>query len=176
MTWPTLTLSPSFTLMSLTVPLTDEGTSTTALSVSNSITGWPSAIFAPGATIRRTRSPASMFSPSSGSLKSRSSIVSSSSPLTDRGIRFFGIDAEVLDRLLHYFRLQLPFARQRDPASPGRCNFASTSKKSRRDSRFSLRPKPSVPSATSGRGSQRESIPAAPSCSRKPPRKRRARP
>jgi len=51
-------------------PLTDDGTSTTALSVSSSITGWPSLISAPGEIIRRTSSPWSMFSPSSGSLNS----------------------------------------------------------------------------------------------------------
>jgi hypothetical protein len=38
-TWPTLIFSPSLTLISLTTPLTDDGTSTTALSVSSSITG-----------------------------------------------------------------------------------------------------------------------------------------
>jgi hypothetical protein len=70
MTWPTLSLSPSFTRTSLTFPLTDEGTSMTALSVSSSITGWPSFTSAPGAIIRRTKSPCSMFSPSSGSLNS----------------------------------------------------------------------------------------------------------
>ena len=52
------------------VPLTDEGTSTTALSVSSSITGSPSVMLAPGLIIKRTRSPLSMFSPSSGSLNS----------------------------------------------------------------------------------------------------------
>src|SRR6266702_2229237 len=41
-TWPTLIFSPSFTRTSFTTPLTDEGTSTTALSVSSSITGSPS--------------------------------------------------------------------------------------------------------------------------------------
>src|SRR5580700_5329739 len=70
MTWPTLILSPSFTRISCTVPLTDEGTSTTALSVSSSMTDWPALTVAPGATMRRTRSPCSMFSPSSGSLNS----------------------------------------------------------------------------------------------------------
>ena len=47
-TCPTLILSPCLTLISFTVPVTDDGTSTTALSVSSSITGWPSEIFAPG--------------------------------------------------------------------------------------------------------------------------------
>ena len=69
-TCPTLTFSPSLTRTSFTTPLTEEGTSTTALSVSSSITGWPSDTFAPGEIIRRTRSPWSMFSPSSGSLNS----------------------------------------------------------------------------------------------------------
>ena len=70
MTCPTFIFSPSLTLTSFTTPLTDDGTSTTALSVSSSITGWPSETRAPGETIRRTRSPESMFSPSSGSLNS----------------------------------------------------------------------------------------------------------
>ena len=70
MTCPTLIFSPSLTFTSLTTPLTEDGTSTTALSVSSSITGWPSETFVPGAIIRRTRSPCEMFSPSSGSLNS----------------------------------------------------------------------------------------------------------
>ena len=37
--WPTLTLSPTLTLMSLTWPATDEGTSMVALSVSSSMIG-----------------------------------------------------------------------------------------------------------------------------------------
>src|SRR6266478_5232620 len=69
-TWPTFTFWPSLTRISLTVPLTDDGTSTTALSVSNSMTGCPSVTLAPSETISRTRSPWSMFSPSSGSLNS----------------------------------------------------------------------------------------------------------
>ena len=69
-TWPTLTFCPSLTRISFTVPVIDEGTSTTALSVSSSITGWPSVMVAPGEIIRRTSSPWSMFSPSSGSLNS----------------------------------------------------------------------------------------------------------
>src|SRR5215469_3104046 len=69
-TWPTLILSPSFTRISCTVPLTEDGTSTTALSVSNSITDWPAFTVVPGDTINRTRSPCSMFSPNSGSLNS----------------------------------------------------------------------------------------------------------
>src|SRR6202022_5158741 len=47
-TWPTLTFSPSLTRISFTVPLTEDGTSTTALSVSNSMTGWPSLTIPPG--------------------------------------------------------------------------------------------------------------------------------
>jgi hypothetical protein len=46
--WPTLIFSPSLTLTSLTIPLTDDGTSTTAFSVSSSMTGWPSETLAPG--------------------------------------------------------------------------------------------------------------------------------
>src|SRR5208282_6431077 len=69
-TCPTFIFSPSFTFTSLTTPVTDDGTSTTALSVSSSMTGWPSETFVPGATIKRTRSPCEMFSPSSGSLNS----------------------------------------------------------------------------------------------------------
>src|SRR6201993_1880058 len=69
-TWPTLILSPSMTRISCTVPLTDEGTSTTALSVSSSMTDCPALTGAPGSTINRTRSPCSMFSPNSGSLNS----------------------------------------------------------------------------------------------------------
>ena len=48
MTSPTLTFCPSLTLISRTTPLTVEGTSTTALSVSSSMTGWPSETVAPG--------------------------------------------------------------------------------------------------------------------------------
>ena len=56
-TWPTLIFSPSLTLISFTVPVTEDGTSTTALSVSSSITGWPSETLEPGEIISRTRSP-----------------------------------------------------------------------------------------------------------------------
>jgi hypothetical protein len=69
-TWPTLIFSPSLTFTSFTTPETEDGTSTTALSVSNSITGWPSDTRVPGEIIKRTRSPCEMFSPSSGSLNS----------------------------------------------------------------------------------------------------------
>src|SRR5206468_207596 len=84
MTWPTLILSPSLTRISCTVPLTDEGTSTTALSVSSSMTDWPALTAAPGATIRRTRSPCSMFSPNSGSLNSITAYGSSCKVLSQR--------------------------------------------------------------------------------------------
>src|SRR5262249_29216928 len=110
MTCPTLSLSPSFTRTSLTLPLTDEGTSMTALSVSNSITGWPSFTSAPGAIIRRTRSPCSMFSPSSGSLNS----VTILQPfLADGRVRLFGIDAEIFYGSLHGLDFDLVFAGQR---------------------------------------------------------------
>src|SRR5208282_6688049 len=46
-TCPTRSLSPSFTRTSPTVPVTDDGTSTTALSVSSSMTGSPSLMLAP---------------------------------------------------------------------------------------------------------------------------------
>ena len=65
-----LDLLTFFTLISRTIPLTVEGTSTTALSVSSSMTGWPSETVVPGEIIKRTRSPESMFSPNSGSLNS----------------------------------------------------------------------------------------------------------
>src|SRR6266849_1082429 len=70
MTCPTLIFWPSLTRISFTVPVTEDGTSTTALSVSSSITGWPSITLAPGEIIRRTSSPWSLFSPSSGNLNS----------------------------------------------------------------------------------------------------------
>src|SRR5260370_23253736 len=53
-TWPTLIFSPSLTRTSFTTPLIDEGTSTTTLSVSSSITDWPSNTFAPPHTITPT--------------------------------------------------------------------------------------------------------------------------
>ena len=46
--WPTLTLSPALTLISFTVPATDEGTSIVALSVSSSRTGCSLAMVSPG--------------------------------------------------------------------------------------------------------------------------------
>src|SRR5262249_34099584 len=110
MTCPTLSLSPSLTRISFTTPLTDEGTSMTALSVSSSMTGWPSFTSAPGAIIRRTKSPCSMFSPSSGSLNS----VTVLEPfLADGRVRLFGIDAQIVHGLLHGFDLDLVFASER---------------------------------------------------------------
>src|SRR5215468_2023771 len=98
MTCPTLSLSPSLTRISCTTPLTEEGTSITALSVSSSMTGWPSFTSAPGEIMSRTRSPCSMFSPNSGSLNS----VTVSKPFsTDGRIRLFGIDAEFAYGCLH---------------------------------------------------------------------------
>src|SRR6266849_3050943 len=52
-TWPTLIFSPSLTRTSFTTPLTEDGTSTTAFSVSSSITDWPSETVAPGEKIGR---------------------------------------------------------------------------------------------------------------------------
>ena len=69
-TWPTLTLSPALTLISLTCPATDEGTSIVALSVSSSRIGWSLVTVSPVLTRMRSTSPAAMFSPSSGSVKS----------------------------------------------------------------------------------------------------------
>src|SRR3954467_10092754 len=60
----------------------------------------------PGLTIRRTRSPVSMFSPSSGSLNS---VDINSSSSADRRVQFFGIDAEIVNRLLEHVRLNLFF-------------------------------------------------------------------
>src|SRR5262245_40446927 len=67
-TWPTLIVSPSFTPISLTRPEAEAGTSTVAFSVSNSITGWPSATSSPSDTRTFTTTPDSTFSPSIGSL------------------------------------------------------------------------------------------------------------
>src|SRR5580658_8917726 len=117
-TCPTRSLSPSFTRISPTVPVTDDGTSTTALSVSSSITGSPSAMLPPGLIIKRTRSPLSIFSPSSGSLNSVAILSLSSilrlrghgrartpvSPLTDCRVAFFRIDAEIADCFFQKFR------------------------------------------------------------------------
>ena len=57
-------------MISRTTPLTVDGTSTTALSVSSSITGCPSETRTPGEIISRTRSPDAMFSPNSCNLNS----------------------------------------------------------------------------------------------------------
>ena len=128
-TWPTLIFSPSFTRISFTTPLTVDGTSTTALSVSSSITAWPSVMAAPGEIISRTKSPWSMFSPSSGSLnsvtvtfspllvarlgrlswgrlartaegKTRSGRRQDAGALSDCRVRFLRIDAQIFDCLL----------------------------------------------------------------------------
>ena len=53
MTAPTFTLSPCLTLMSLTTPATEEGTSIVALSVSSSTTGCSRAIVSPTLTSTR---------------------------------------------------------------------------------------------------------------------------
>ena len=92
MTWPTAAESPSATMISAMVPLTEEGTSMTALSVSSSMTGWSSTRESPTETRRLMTSPASTFSPRSGSLNS----VAISSHR--HRVRFFRIDAEVLHR------------------------------------------------------------------------------
>src|SRR5208283_4946041 len=116
--WPTFIFSPSLTRISFTVPLTDEGTSTTALSVSSSITAWPSLTAAPGAIIRRTRSPCSMFSPSAGSLNSITNsipqlfLTASQPALTDGWIQLLGIDSQVPNCLLHDVKPDFLFAHQ----------------------------------------------------------------
>ena len=101
--WPTLTLSPALTLISLTVPATDDGTSIVALSVSSSRTGWSLASVSPALTSTRRTSPAAMFSPSSGSVKSvtkTSADGDRSSHGDRRDCSFLGIDVVRLDRLL----------------------------------------------------------------------------
>src|SRR5271169_817332 len=139
MTCPTFTFCPSLTRISLTVPLTEDGTSTTALSVSSSMTGWPSETLAPSETISRTRSPCSMFSPSSGSLNSvtehlllglrcRRERPARAGPVTrlhERRrshphfyilsvcrIRFFRIDSQIFHGLLQHVELDLLNAQQ----------------------------------------------------------------
>src|SRR4051812_43334483 len=67
---PTFTFSPDLTRSSLMTPLTDEGTSMVALSVSSSSTAWSRCTVSPAWTSTRTMSPDSMFSPSSGSVNS----------------------------------------------------------------------------------------------------------
>src|SRR5882724_8471881 len=65
-------------------------------------------MLAPGLIIRRTKSPLSMFSPSSGSLNSVA--ILSLSFLADRLVQFFGIDAEIADRFLEHVRSHLLLA------------------------------------------------------------------
>jgi hypothetical protein len=69
-------------------------------------------------------------------------------------VRFAGIDFHVDHRFLHYFRPNLLFACQRGQGREGNKSGVDL-KKSRSISLVSLRPKPSVPSETSGRGNQR---------------------
>src|SRR5690349_11816429 len=69
-TAPTFTLSPRLTLISLTTPATDDGTSIVALSVSSSSTGCSFLIVSPTLTSTRVTSPVATFSPSSGTLNS----------------------------------------------------------------------------------------------------------
>ena len=69
-------------------------------------------------------------------------------------IRLLGVDAEILDRLLDDRRVHLAVASSADSVART-MKRASTSKKSRSDGAASLRPKPSVPSDASCRGSQR---------------------
>src|SRR5580700_3541683 len=104
-TCPTLILSPCFTGIACTVPVTDDGTSTTALSVSSSITGCPSVTLDPGEIMSLTSSPCVMFSPSSGNLNSFTEIFLPEfwqllDWLTIRGIRFVRIDPQVLHGVL----------------------------------------------------------------------------
>ena len=69
-TEPTCTLSPFLTLISLTTPATDEGTSIVALSVSSSMTGCSILTVSPTLTSTLATSPEATFSPSSGTLNS----------------------------------------------------------------------------------------------------------
>src|SRR4030095_4428475 len=66
MTPPTLTLSPGLRLISDTTPAAVDGTSNTAFSVSNSISGWSTATVSPCATRTLVTSPLSTFSEISG--------------------------------------------------------------------------------------------------------------
>jgi hypothetical protein len=65
-----LIFSPGFTLIEVTTPATEEGTSMVALSVSSSRTGCSRLIVSPTLTSTRATSALSTFSPSSGTLKS----------------------------------------------------------------------------------------------------------
>src|SRR6185503_12441418 len=69
-TAPTCTLSPFLTLISLTTPATDDGTSIVALSVSSSMTGCSILTVSPTLTSTLATSPEATFSPSSGTLNS----------------------------------------------------------------------------------------------------------
>jgi hypothetical protein len=69
-TAPTCTLSPFLTLISLTTPATDDGTSIVALSVSSSMTGCSFLTVSPTLTSTLATSPEATFSPSSGTLNS----------------------------------------------------------------------------------------------------------
>ena len=112
----------------------------------------------PGLIIKRTRSPLSIFSPSSGSLNSVAILTFRSSKLlprlTDRRIRVSPDQFPDLESLSPATSRSLPRHLFHRPARlASACSvastmcFASTSKKSRNDARFSLRPNPSVPSA-----------------------------
>ena len=69
-TAPVLTVSPGRTRTSVITPVTGDGISTAALSVSTSRTGWSLAMMSPGATITPTMSADSTFSPRLGSFNS----------------------------------------------------------------------------------------------------------
>src|SRR6266404_1235590 len=68
-------------------------------------------MLAPGLIIRRTRSPLSMFSPSSGSLNSVA--IRSLSSLADRRVQFLGIDAEFANCFLEHIWPNLLLTGQR---------------------------------------------------------------
>ena len=68
--WSTATVSPALTRISLMVPLTVEGTSKTALSVSSSKTDWSCSMVSPGATRSLATTPESALSPRVGNLYS----------------------------------------------------------------------------------------------------------
>src|SRR5262245_25018685 len=75
---PTVTLSPALTLISLTWPATEDGTSIVALSVSSSRTGCSCLIVSPTLTSTRVTSPVATFSPNSGTLNSVTEILRAS--------------------------------------------------------------------------------------------------